>query len=101
MRVVVAGASGAVGKALVPKLIERGHHVSGLVRSREGAARVAALGAEAKIVDALDAQAVREAVLATRPEAVIHQLTALPQSTDLRDFDGVFAQTNRLRTQGT
>jgi 2-alkyl-3-oxoalkanoate reductase len=101
MRVIVAGASGAIGRALLPQLLQRGHEVAGLVRSAEGAAKVAALGAEAKVVDALDARAVREAVLGFRPEAVIHQLTALPDSTDLRDFDGVFAQTNRLRTQGT
>jgi 2-alkyl-3-oxoalkanoate reductase len=101
MRVIVAGASGAVGWTLVPQLLQRGHRVLGMSRSAEGAAKVAGLGAEAKRVDALDARAVRDAVLAFKPEAVIHQLTALPQSTDLRDFDGVFAQTNRLRIHGT
>lgn len=99
MRIVVAGASGAVGKALVPRLVARGHQVAGLVR-RQGAA-VAAMGAAPLVVDALDGAAVRAALLAFRPEAVIHQLTALPQAIDLRDFAGVFAATNRLRTQGT
>jgi nucleoside-diphosphate-sugar epimerase len=101
MRIIVAGASGAVGKQLVPKLMERGHQVGGMVRSATGAATAAALGAEPLVVDALDAAAVRAALRTFRPEAVIHQLTALPAAIDLRDFDRVFAPTNRLRIEGT
>jgi nucleoside-diphosphate-sugar epimerase len=101
MRVIVAGASGAVGKALVPQLVARGHQVAGMVRSEAGAAAVAAMQAAPMVVDALDGAAVRTALVAFRPEAVIHQLTALPQAIDLRDFAGAFAQTNRLRIQGT
>ena len=101
MRVLVAGASGAIGRALVPTLLARGHEVAGLVRSEEGGARVASQGAEPLIADALDASAVMACFERFRPEAVAHQLTALTAVIDLRDFDAVFAKTNALRTRGT
>jgi nucleoside-diphosphate-sugar epimerase len=101
MRVLVAGASGAVGRALVPALLGRGHKVAGLVRSEAGGAFVASQGAQPFVVDALDATAVSACFDRFRPDAVVHQLTALPDATDLRDFDRVFAQTNALRTRGT
>ena len=100
MRVLVAGASGAIGRALVPTLLARGHEVAGLVRSEEGGARVASQGAEPLIADALDASAVMACFERFRPEAVAHQLTALTAVIDLRDFDAVFAKTNALRTRG-
>ena len=77
MRVLVAGASGAIGRALVPALLARGHEVAGLVRSEEGGAWVASQGAEPLIADALDASAVMACFERFRPEAVAHQLTAL------------------------
>ena len=101
MRVIVAGASGAVGKVLVPELVRRGHEVAGLVRSAAGDSLVRKLGAEPLVTDALDRQALLERLARVLPNAVIHQLTALPSHFDLRDFDAVFAQTNRLRTEGT
>jgi 2-alkyl-3-oxoalkanoate reductase len=101
MRIVVAGASGAIGKALVPSLLARGHKVLGLVRSAAGASRVARSGAEPALVDALDQSTLLEPCRLFRPDAIVHQLTALPANTDLRDFDRVFAQTNLLRTKGT
>src|SRR5215213_2745578 len=101
MRVLVAGASGAIGRVLLPLLLHRGHQVAGLVRSEAGGAWVASQGAEAFVSDALDAAAVSTCFDRFRPEAVVHQLTALPAATDLRDFDRVFAKTNALRTQGT
>jgi len=101
MRVFVAGASGAIGTRLVPQLIERGHEVVGTCRSPANAERVRALGAEPVVLDLLDARAVRNAVLGAEPDAIIHQATALADIRFTRNFDRVFAQTNRLRTEGT
>ena len=101
MRILVAGAGGVVGRALLPVLIARGHSVAGMVRSGASAAVIADLGAEPIVGDALDSTFVAEHFKRLRPEAVIHQLTALPVTTDLRAFDRLFAQTNLLRTKGT
>ena len=101
MRVFVAGASGAIGSRLVPQLIDRGHEVIGTYWSTDSAERVRALGAEARQLDLLDARAVRRAVLEAEPDAVVHQATALGNVEFSRNFDSVFAQTNRLRTEGT
>ncbi len=101
MRVFVAGASGAIGTRLVPQLIDRGHEVIGTFRSPGNAERIRALGAEAIALDLLDAPAVRKAVLETKPEAIVHQATALANVRWGRNLDRTFAQTNRLRTDGT
>jgi nucleoside-diphosphate-sugar epimerase len=101
MRVFVVGASGVIGRRLVPQLIERGHEVIGSARSRDRAERLRSLGAESVVLDALDARAVREAVAAVQPDAIVHQATALTGISDLKHFDRTFAQTNRLRTEGT
>jgi 2-alkyl-3-oxoalkanoate reductase len=101
MRVFVAGATGAIGTRLVPKLVERGHEVIGTSRSRDRAQRLHALGAEPVALDLLDARAVREAVLDAKPDAIIHQATALTGLSDFKHFDRSFHQTNLLRTQGT
>jgi uncharacterized protein YbjT (DUF2867 family) len=101
MRVFVVGASGAIGSRLVPQLIERGHEVIGSARSSEKAQRLRGLRAESVVLDALDARAVREAVAAARPDAIVHQATALTGFSDLKHFDRGFARTNRLRTEGT
>ena len=101
MRVFVVGASGAIGRRLVPQLIERGHEVIGTARSSDKAERLRRLGAEPVVLDALDAPAVREAVAATRPDAIVHEATALTGISDFKHFDRTFAQTNRLRTEGT
>jgi 2-alkyl-3-oxoalkanoate reductase len=101
MRVFVAGASGAIGTRLVPQLIEHGHEVIGTTRSPENANRVRALGAKPVALDLLDARAVRKAVLASEPDAIVHEATALADLSDFKHFDRSFAQTNRLRTQGT
>jgi 2-alkyl-3-oxoalkanoate reductase len=101
MRVFVAGASGAIGTRLVPQLIVRGHEVIGTSRSRGNAERVRALGAEPIVLDLLDPPAVRKAVLEAEPDAIVHQATALADVSFSRNFDSTFAQTNRLRTEGT
>jgi nucleoside-diphosphate-sugar epimerase len=99
LRIFVAGATGALGRRLVPQLVERGHHVIGTTRNRPDDVR--AMGAEPVVLDPLDAAAVREAVLAARPDVVVHQLTALSSLKFGRNFDKTFAMTNRLRTEGT
>ena len=79
MRVFVGGASGAIGTRLVPQLIEAGHDVTGTFRSPGGAERLRALGAKPVALDLLDARAVRKAVLASEPEAIVHEATALAE----------------------
>ncbi len=101
MRVFVAGASGAIGTRLVPQLIDQGHEVTGTFRSPGHEQRVRALGAEPVALDLLDPRAVREAVLAARPDAIIHQATALAGVRFGRSLDRSFGPTNRLRTEGT
>jgi 2-alkyl-3-oxoalkanoate reductase len=101
MRVFVAGASGAIGSRLVPQLLDRGHQAIGSSRSREKAERLRALGAEPVVLDLLNRDAVREAIAASRPDAIIHQATSLAGVTDIKHFDRSFTQTNRLRTEGT
>ena len=101
MRIFVAGATGVIGRRLVPQLVERGHEVIGSARSPDKAERLRRLGAESVMLDVLDARAVREAVAAAQPDAIVHQATALTGISDLKHFDRTFAQTNRLRTEGT
>ncbi len=99
LRIFLAGATGTLGRRLVPQLLARGHHVTGTTRANPDAVR--ALGAEPVVLDPLDAAAVREAVAAARPDVVVHQLTALAGLKLGRSFDKAFATTNRLRTEGT
>src|SRR5436309_6736134 len=101
MRVLVVGATGAIGTRLVPKLVELGHEVIGTSRSMDRAQRLHALGAEPVALDLLDRRAVRDAVLDAKPEAIIHQATALTGLSDFKHFDRSFHQTNLLRTEGT
>ena len=101
MKVFVAGATGALGKQLVPRLAAAGHDVVGMTRSERRAGLVRELGAEPAVADALDPEAVGAAVSTARPEVVVHELTALSGSLDLRHFERTFAETNRLRTEGT
>lgn len=101
MRVFLAGATGAIGRRLVPMLLEEGHQVTGMTRSAEKADAVQASGAEPAVCDALDRQALTDAVRSARPDAVVHQLTAIPQRIDPRKIERDFALTDRLRTEGT
>jgi 2-alkyl-3-oxoalkanoate reductase len=101
MRVFVAGASGAIGSRLVPQLVTAGHEVIGTHVSPGGAERLSALGAKPVALDLLDASAVTEAVLEAAPDAIVHQATALASARFGRSLDRAFADTNRLRTDGT
>src|ERR1051325_6615159 len=100
MRVFVAGATGAIGKQLVPRLIAAGHVVVGMTRSESKRTLLREMGAEPVVADALDRDQVAEAVTHARPDVIVHELTAI-RSLDPRHFDRDFAMTNRLRTEGT
>jgi len=100
MRVFVAGATGAIGRQLVPRLVAAGHEVHGMTRSESKRAMLDELGAVPVVADALDPDQVAQAVARARPEVIVHQLTAIGP-VDLRHMDRDFAPTNRLRTEGT
>jgi nucleoside-diphosphate-sugar epimerase len=100
MRVFVAGATGAMGKQLVPRLVKAGHEVIGMTRTESKQETVWDLGAKPVVADALDPEQVADAVARTQPEVIVHQLTAI-SGFDTRHFDREFALTNRLRTEGT
>lgn len=101
MRVLVAGATGAIGRQLVPRLVAAGHEVHGMTRSESKKALLDELGAVPVVADALDRDQVAEVVGTARPDVIVHELTAIPSTLDLRHFDRSFALTNRLRTEGT
>ena len=101
MRVFVAGATGALGRHLVPGLVAAGHEVTGTTRTPGKAARLREAGAEPVVVDGLDREAVIAAVRAAGPEVIVHQMTALAGMRSLRNPDRDFAVTNDLRTRGT
>ena len=101
MKVFLAGATGALGKQLVPQLVKAGHEVIGMTRSRDKVDLVRSLGAQPVVADALDPEAVGHAISEAEPDAIVHQLTAIPQQLDMRRPDRAFALTNRLRTEGT
>jgi nucleoside-diphosphate-sugar epimerase len=100
MKVLVAGATGALGKQLVPRLLASGHEVVGMTRSTSKREALRELGATPVVADALDPEDVARAVAETQPEVIVHELTALAGALDMRHFDRDFAMTNRLRTEG-
>jgi 2-alkyl-3-oxoalkanoate reductase len=101
MKVFVAGATGALGQVLLPQLAAAGHEVTGLTRTSSKRELVRSLGARPAVADALDPDAVARAVAEAQPEVIVHQLTALSAGIDMRHIERDFAQTNRLRTEGT
>jgi nucleoside-diphosphate-sugar epimerase len=101
MRVFLAGATGVIGRRLVPLLLADGHQVTGMTRSVDRAERIRGQGAAAVVCDALDAEELRSAVVAAQPEAVIHELTDIPSKLDPRNYKKQLAATNRLRCEGT
>ena len=101
MRVFVTGATGALGRHLVPGLVAAGHEVTATTRTPGKVAQLRAAGAEPVVVDGLDREAVIAAVRAAAPEVIVHQMTALAGLRSLRNPDKAFAATNELRTRGT
>ncbi|WP_433465243.1 NAD-dependent epimerase/dehydratase family protein [Spirillospora sp. CA-128828] len=105
MRVFVAGGSGVLGRRLVPLLVERGHEVTATTTGAGKLESLARLGAEAVVMDGLDAESVGEAVAKARPDVIVHQMTAISEAhagkADMKHMDRWFAGTNRLRTEGT
>jgi nucleoside-diphosphate-sugar epimerase len=105
MRVFVAGGTGAVGRHLVPQLVARGHQVTATTTGPDKLGLLEQLGADAVVMDGLDAVSVGEAVAKARPDAIVHEMTGLSAAhagkPDMRRFDRWFATTNRLRTEGT
>src|SRR5213592_645736 len=101
MKVLVAGATGALGRQLVPRLLAAGHEVVGMTRSASKQDALRALGARPIVADALDPDQVARAVAEAEPGVIVHQLTALSGVLDMRHFERDFALTNRLRTEGT
>ena len=101
MRVFVTGATGAVGRHLVPGLVAAGHEVTATTRTPSKVAQLREAGAEPVVVDGLDREAVIAAVVSAGPEVIVHEMTALAEMRSLRKVDQVFAATNELRTRGT
>jgi nucleoside-diphosphate-sugar epimerase len=106
MKVFVAGATGVLGRALVPQLVARGHEVAGMTRSASKQELVRSLGARPVVADALDPDAVAQAVASAEPEVIVHQLTALSGRMSARDMrhperSPAATMTNRLRTEAT
>jgi 2-alkyl-3-oxoalkanoate reductase len=101
MRVFVTGASGALGRHLVPGLVAEGHDVTATTRTPGKVARLRAAGAEPVVLDGLDREAVIAAVRAAAPEVIVHEMTALAGMRSFRNPDKLFAVTNELRTRGT
>jgi nucleoside-diphosphate-sugar epimerase len=101
MKVLVVGASGALGKQLIPRLVTAGDDVTGTTTSESKRALVESLGAKPVVLDLLDADAVTAAVREAAPDVVAHEATGLSGDMNVRNFDRYFEQTNRLRTEGT
>jgi nucleoside-diphosphate-sugar epimerase len=102
MKIFVAGASGVLGRQLVPLLAGAGHQVVGTTTSPRKLETVGVLGAQPVVLDLLDAEAVGRAISEAEPEVVVHEATALSGiGGSFRKFDETFAQTNRLRREGT
>jgi nucleoside-diphosphate-sugar epimerase len=101
VKIFVAGATGAIGRRLVPMLVEAGHEVTGMTRSPEKVESLRRLGAEPVVCDAFDASRLGDVVAAARPEVVVHELTAIPAAIDPRRFGEQFEENDRLRSDGT
>jgi nucleoside-diphosphate-sugar epimerase len=100
MKIFLAGATGAMGKQLVPRLVAAGHEVIGMTRSEAKQEQLRELGATPVVADALDANQVADVIATAQPDVIVHQLTSIAEF-DTRHFDRSFASTNRLRTEGT
>jgi nucleoside-diphosphate-sugar epimerase len=101
MKIFLAGATGAVGKRLVPMLVAGGHQVVATTRTTHKVDSLRVAGAEPVVVDVLDRDAVMKAVLSSRPEPIVHRATSLAKMRNLKRFDDEFEMTNRLRVEVT
>ncbi|HEY7247356.1 MAG TPA: NAD(P)-dependent oxidoreductase [Xanthobacteraceae bacterium] len=101
MRVLLAGAAGAIGRRLVPLLVRSGHEVTGTTRSPQKAADLARAGVNPAVIDVFDRPSVIDCTCSARPEIVIHQLTDLPQELDQARISASYAANARIRTEGT
>ena len=101
MRVFLAGATGAIGRHLVPQLVEAGHEVTAMTRSEEKLSELHSLGAEPVLCDVFDAERLGLVVARAEPDAVINELTDLPQSLNPRKLAKYYAANNRVRREGT
>jgi nucleoside-diphosphate-sugar epimerase len=101
LRIFLAGATGVIGRELLPLLIERGHEVVALTRREEEVPRLKSVGAESAVADVFDAKGLRTVVIKARPEAVVHELTDLPDAFDPGRIAEQFAANNRIRREGT
>jgi nucleoside-diphosphate-sugar epimerase len=101
MRIFVAGASGAVGRRLMPLLLAAGHDVTGMTRSADAARELKAAGVTPAMADVYDADGLKRAVVAARPDIVMHQLTDLPRVFDERELAAQYPRNARIRVEGT
>ncbi len=101
MRVFVAGGTGAIGRRLVPQLVARGHQVTATTTDPGKVSLLEQIGADAVVMNGLDAGSVGKAVAEAQPKAIVHQMTAIAGKPDMKHFDRWFAVTSRLRTEGT
>jgi nucleoside-diphosphate-sugar epimerase len=101
MRVFVAGGTGVLGKRVVPALVAQGHQVTATTTTPGKLRQLEQLGADAVVMNGLDAASVTEAVATARPEVIVHEMTAISRKPDFKHMDRWFATTNRLRTEGT
>jgi len=101
MRIFLAGAGGAIGRRLTPLLVRQGHQVAGTTRSADKANAIRALGAEPVVVDVFDAEALTRAVVAAKPDAVIHQLTDLAFAPGTPEYAEALRRNARIRVEGT
>src|SRR5262245_7034022 len=101
VRILVAGGTGVVGRRLVPQLVARGHQVTATTSNAGKVGLLERLGADAVVMDGLEAASVGEAVAEAQPDAIVHQMTAIAGKPDMKHMDRWFATTNRLRTEGT
>jgi nucleoside-diphosphate-sugar epimerase len=101
MKIFLAGASGVIGKRLIPKLVEAGHQVTAMSRSMKNAPAIKALGAQFVLGDAFQGGAVDQVISHAKPDVLIHQLTSLPKRIDPSNVEKLLEENNRLRVLGT